>query len=126
MQKSSDTLFPSISVDFTYTATRVIFLYLIYMSLPALTICEATLLIELCVKFLAWHLKLSSFCPPCIPYSYSFPMCTELFSHRAMVWSFCCPSLCFIFQLPFLTFEKLIHLHNVQIQSNVHETLESP
>lgn len=81
LQKSSDILLPSISAYFTCTATRVIFPYLTYMSLLCLKLCEAAFLIELYLKLLAWHLKLSSFCPSCIPYSQTFPMHTELISH---------------------------------------------
>lgn len=57
LQKSSDILLPSISAYFTCTATRVIFLYLTYMSLLCLKLCEAAFLIELYLILLAWHLK---------------------------------------------------------------------
>lgn len=89
--------FPSISAYPTYIATRLNFLYWIYMSLSSLKFCDAISLIELHIKLLAWHLKLFPFCLLWIPDSSPSPCIPDLFLMVAVEWLFCCLDLCCVF-----------------------------
>lgn len=98
--------------------TRLIFLYWIYRLLLCLQLQDATFLIELYIKWLAWHLQ-QSYSAFLVFLTPAPPLCTlHLFLMGTIVWLFCCLCLCSVLH-PSFSHEKLAHLRNVQIKGSV-------